>query len=32
MTEDIELVKDGVRIGAETYRIGDVVNYSPASR
>jgi len=25
MTEDIELVKDGVRIGTETYRIGDVI-------
>ena len=25
VTEDIELVKDGVRIGAETYRIGELI-------
>ena len=25
VTEDIELVKNGVRIGTETYRIGEVI-------
>ncbi|RLG34521.1 hypothetical protein DRN97_02310 [Methanosarcinales archaeon] len=25
VAEDIELVKDGVRIGAETYRIGELI-------